>query len=142
MTSPFSTTGPETNLVGEGTATINFSISGNQFSGTGEWSSELSGTVGPSTETSTVSGSVTINGTIQNGKLSFLPVFTETSCRNEIVTAIGSQVTTDCNPNSIPDQETIVIEPEDNATATADVATNFGSYSYNWKENWSLSRAN
>lgn len=145
MTSPFSTTGPETNLTGEGKTTINFTMpssEGQKLSASGPWSSELRGTVGPSTETATVSGTITLNGEIKNGKLTFLPAFQETSCRTEIVTPIGSQVTTNCDPNSIPDQKTIIIEITDGATAFADVATNFGNYSYNWKENWTLKKAN
>jgi hypothetical protein len=145
MTSPFSTTGPETSLTGEGKTTINFTMpssEGQKFTASGPWNSELHGSVGPSTETTTITGKITLNGEIKNGKLTFLPEFKETSCRNEIVTPIGSQVTTNCDPNSIPDQKTITIETTNNATAYADIATNFGLYSYNWKENWKLTKTN
>lgn len=144
MTSPFSITGPLTSLTGQGQSTINIAIKGTEgekFSGSGPWSSEAHGSVGASTETTNLSGTMTINGQISNGKLTFLPAFNETSCRTEVVTPIGSQVTTTCDANSIPDQKTITIALTDGATATADVATNFGEYSYDWKENWTITKS-
>lgn len=143
MTSPVSMTGPETSLQGEGRTSISLQIpskSGEKITATGDWTSETSGTVGMGTTTGTVTGKITVTGEVKNNKFVFTPTYLPEVCTGTVSTPIGGSTSNTCDPNSIPQPKSITIDITENATATNDVATNYGSYSYDWKEIWKLTK--
>jgi hypothetical protein len=144
LVSPTSMTGPETSITGEGKSTITFQMpskDGAKFTATGDWKSEANGTVGAGTSTGTVNGKISISGETNNGKLIFSPTYSPEDCFGNVVTPIGGRTSTTCDPNSVFPVHTVTIDIKENAKTTKDSATNYGLYSYDWKENWTLTKA-
>lgn len=141
MTDSTTTTGPVTSIDTSGSGTLTFTMPSNEggkFESSGEWNSEGSGTVGPSSTSSTIAGKVHVAGEIKSDKLHLTISYTEESCKTTLTTPLGSSVSEGCDPGTLPDPHDIDLEIRDGAATTSDVTTDKNGYKIIWRENWSI----
>ena len=143
MTSPISMTSIQTRLEGTGSAKATFTIpskEGGTFTSTGNWTSEAHGVVGASNDSSNIDGKINLSGEIKDGKLHFNITYSEEKCTTVVSTPIGGITNTTCNPESVPDPHDITIDITDGAIVSQNIPKTGTNYSYNWLENWTLTR--
>lgn len=125
-----------------GTGKIDFSIpeKGGKFTAVGPWTSDGTGAVGPSSETSKIEGQISIEGEVINGKLHFTSRYISEKCLTTINTPIGNTTSTDCGTAS-PEVHMADIEIADGKTATVNSDENGNGYTLTWREVWTLNKS-
>jgi len=141
MKSDATITGIESSIHSMGVGNVNFAMptAGQKVTAVMPYTSEGTGTVGQSSETANLEGTINITAEIKNNKLHLVYTYLFTKCVATVSTPVGGIVNNECP--IVPESHTTDIEIADGKTATVHSDESVSGSTSTWLETWTLNKA-